>query len=66
MVQTELHMVSLSGDNFFHEAQFTSSDAKVHYYIGLPNAEILISTFNYKVHKKQLLLEIIPRLSISS
>ena len=48
MVQTELSL-SVASDNFFNEAQFTSSDAKVHYYTGLPNAEVLISTFNYLV-----------------
>ena len=32
---------------FFAESNFLSDDAKVHYYTGLPNSELLLSTFEF-------------------
>ena len=39
-VQTECN-------EFFAESNFLTNDAKVHYYTGLPNSELLLSTFEF-------------------
>ena len=52
MVQTycpQFCNISVQTDkcNFFDEKNFLGDDAKVHYYTGLPNYEVLISTFEF-------------------
>lgn len=41
--------VQTESNSFFSETEFLSDEVKVHYYTGLPNAEVLQSTFEFVV-----------------